>query len=149
VGDEAKKAAALKPGQAWCGEPALCTEEEAGDEISRQLASRWGDVYVNAFGTAHRAHAGTAGRVLPEGQTVLRMQAGSTAARCSAMLNVSDRHRGRQQGEQQDRGAGEPADKCDEVIIGGMANTFVKAQGGAVGASLVEDVLPWTPHAPS
>ena len=31
-------------------------------------------------------------------------------------------------------------DKCDEVIIGGgMAFTFIKAQGGKVGASLVED----------
>lgn len=150
VGDDAKqKAAALKPGEVLLLENLRYhPEEEAGDEaFSKQLASL-GDVYVNdAFGTAHRAHASTAvmakffpkdklfgyvmqaeidsvGKVLGNPQRPLTAIVGGS--KVSSKIEVLENL----------------LDKCDEVIIGGgMANTFVKAQGGSVGNSLVEDDL--------
>lgn len=150
VGDDARaKAAALRPGQVLLLENLRYhNEEEAGDEaFSKQLAAL-GDVYVNdAFGTAHRAHASTAvmakffpkdklfgyvmqaeidsvGRVLGNPQRPLTAIVGGS--KVSSKIEVLENL----------------LDKCDEVIIGGgMANTFIKAQGGSVGASLVEDDL--------
>jgi phosphoglycerate kinase len=148
VGADAKhKAGALKAGEVLVLENLRYhDEEEAGDEnFSKQLASL-GDVYVNdAFGTAHRAHASTAvmakffpkdklfgyvmqaeidsvGRVLGNPQRPLTAIVGGS--KVSSKIEVLENL----------------LDKCDEVIIGGgMANTFVKAMGGTVGASLVED----------
>jgi phosphoglycerate kinase len=148
VGEEAKKkAAAMKPGEVLVLENLRYhAEEEAGDEgFSKQLAAL-GDVYVNdAFGTAHRAHASTAvmakffpkdklfgyvmqaeidsvGKVLGDPQRPLTAIVGGS--KVSSKIEVLENL----------------LDKCDEVIIGGgMANTFVKALGGSVGASLVED----------
>ena len=49
------------------------------------------------------------------------------------------RHSGRGQGQRQDRCHPEPAGKVDVLIIGGgMAYTFLKAQGQEVGKSLLE-----------
>ena len=148
VGDDAgKKAAALKPGEVLVLENLRYhPEEEAGDEdFSKQLAAL-GDVYVNdAFGTAHRAHASTTivakffpgdklfgylieselksvSRVLEQPQRPLCAIVGG--AKVSSKIEVLENLLG----------------KCDEVIIGGgMAFTFIKAQGGQVGTSLVED----------
>ncbi len=148
VGEDARsKAAALKPGEVLLLENLrFHKEEEAGDEgFARQLAAL-GDVYVNdAFGTAHRAHASTAvmagcfpgarlfgyvmqaeidsvGRVLGSPQRPLTAIVGGS--KVSSKIEVLENL----------------LDKCDVVIIGGgMANTFIKANGGAVGASLVED----------
>ena len=150
VGDDAKKkAAALKPGEVLVLENLRYhPEEEAGDEgFAKQLALL-GDVYVNdAFGTAHRAHASTAviakffpqdklfgyvmqaeidsvGKVLGDPQRPLTAIIGGS--KVSSKIEVLENL----------------LDKCDEVIIGGgMANTFVKAQGGSVGTSLVEEDL--------
>ncbi len=156
VGGDAKaKAAALKPGEVLLLENLRYhPEEEAGDEnFSKQLASL-GDVYVNdAFGTAHRAHASTTivAKFFPDAKLFgYVMQAeidsvgkvlsdpGSEAgvgpqrplcaivggAKVSSKIEVLENLLG----------------KCDEVIIGGgMAFTFIKAQGGQVGTSLVED----------
>jgi phosphoglycerate kinase len=150
VGDDARtKAAALRPGEVLVLENLRYhSEEEAGDEaFSKQLAEL-GDVYVNdAFGTAHRAHASTAviakffpkdklfgyvmqaeidsvGKVLGNPQRPLTAIVGGS--KVSSKIEVLENL----------------LDKCDEVIIGGgMANTFVKAQGGSIGASLVEDDL--------
>ena len=150
VGDDAKeKAAALKSGEVLVLENLRYhPEEEAGDEAFSQKLSALGDVYVNdAFGTAHRAHASTAviakffpkdklfgyvmqaeidsvGKVLGNPQRPLTAIVGGS--KVSSKIEVLENL----------------LDKCDEVIIGGgMANTFVKAQGGSVGASLVEDDL--------
>jgi phosphoglycerate kinase len=145
VGPDARaKAAALKPGEVLVLENLrFHPEEEAGDEqFSRQL-SELGDVYVNdAFGTAHRAHASTTivarffpndklfghlmqaeidsvGKVLEEPQRPMTAIVGGSkvSSKIGVLRNLLD--------------------KCDELIIGGgMANTFVKAQGGHTGASL-------------
>ncbi|MBL7985327.1 MAG: phosphoglycerate kinase, partial [Flavobacteriales bacterium] len=148
VGADAKaKAAALKPGEVLVLENLrFHPEEEAGDEAFSAALSALGDVYVNdAFGTAHRAHASTTivanhfpkaklfgylmqaeidsvGKVLHEPQRPLTAIVGGS--KVSSKLAVLENLLG----------------KCDEVIIGGgMAFTFIKAQGGQVGKSLVED----------
>ena len=150
VGADAKKrSAGLKPGEVLLLENLrFHPEEEAGDEeFSRQLAAL-GDVYVNdAFGTAHRAHASTTviakffpsarlfgylmqaeidsiGKVLSDPQRPFTAIIGGS--KVSSKLEVLE----------------SLLDKCDEVIIGGgMANTFIKAEGGSVGSSLVEEDL--------
>ena len=148
VGDDAKaKAAGLKKGEVLLLENLrFHAEEEAGDEeFSKKLASL-GDVYVNdAFGTAHRAHASTTivakffpqarlfgylidgelksiGRVLEHPEKPLMAIVGG--AKVSSKIEVLENLLG----------------KCDHVIIGGgMAFTFLKAQGGQIGSSLVEE----------
>jgi phosphoglycerate kinase len=119
-------------------------EEEANDpEYAKALASL-AEVYVNdAFGTAHRAHASTAGmaRYLPavagfvmEKEIDYLSRAVHDPARpyvaiiggakISTKMAVLDHL----------------LDKVDKVLIGGgMANTFLKAEGFDVGESLVED----------
>jgi len=148
VGPDAKaKAAALKPGEVLMLENLrFHPEEEAGDEAFSKTLSELGDVYVNdAFGTAHRAHASTTivakffpkdklfgylmqgeidsvGKVLNDPQRPLVAVVGGS--KVSSKLAVLENLIG----------------KCDEVIIGGgMAFTFIKAEGGQVGKSLVED----------
>ncbi|MBP7515741.1 MAG: phosphoglycerate kinase, partial [Flavobacteriales bacterium] len=148
VGPDAKaKAAALKPGEVLMLENLrFHPEEEAGDEAFSKTLSQLGDVYVNdAFGTAHRAHASTTivanffpkdklfgylmqgeidsvGKVLGDPQRPLVAVVGGS--KVSSKLAVLENLIG----------------KCDEVIIGGgMAFTFIKAEGGQVGKSLVED----------
>jgi phosphoglycerate kinase len=118
--------------------------EEANDpELAKKLAA-FGDVYVNdAFGTAHRAHASTAGvaAYLPAvagflmekeidylGRVVSNPERPVAAviggAKISSKIGVL-RHL---------------LPKVDVLVIGGgMASTFLKAQGVDVGASLVED----------
>ena len=119
--------------------------EEANDEaFSRALAS-YADVYVNdAFGTAHRAHASTAGitkfvaakgmGLLMErevkflGQLLGEVERPFVAiiggAKVSDKIGVLDNL----------------AARVDQIMIGGaMANTFLKAKGGQLGRSLVED----------
>ncbi len=150
VGPDAKaKAAALKPGEVLLLENLrFHPEEEAGDEAFSKTLSQLGDVYVNdAFGTAHRAHASTTivakffptdklfghlmqaeidsvGKVLGHPQRPMTAIVGGS--KVSSKIDVLQNLIG----------------TCDELIIGGgMANTFVKAQGGQTGASLVEDDL--------
>ena len=150
VGPDARaKAAALKPGEVLLLENLrFHPEEEAGDVAFSKALAALGDVYVNdAFGTAHRAHASTTvvagsfpqdklfgllmqaeidsvGRVLDGPQRPMTAIVGGS--KVSSKIDVLRNLIGR----------------CDELIIGGgMANTFVKAQGGQTGASLVEDDL--------
>ncbi len=120
-------------------------EEEANDEkFSKQLAEL-ADFYVNdAFGTAHRAHASTVGitKFVKKSAAGLLMQKeldylGKALSRPQrpfvAILGgakVSDKI-----GVIQNL-----LDKVDTLIVGGgMAYTFLKAQGEPVGKSLVEE----------
>lgn len=148
IGDDARtKAAALKPGEVLLLENLrFHPEEEKGDEAFSKALAALGDVYVNdAFGTAHRAHASTTivakffpedklfgyliaaeldslGKVLGQPRKPLCAIVGG--AKVSSKIEVLQNLLA----------------KCDEVIIGGgMAFTFIKAQGGQVGGSLVED----------
>ena len=119
--------------------------EEANDEqLSKQLAS-YADTYVNdAFGTAHRAHASTAGMVP------------YVAERAAGLLMMKELDfLGRLLGEVERPfltivGGAKVSDKIavlenllprvDGFVIGGaMANTFLKARGGVLGKSRVED----------
>jgi len=150
IGPDAKaKSALLKPGQVLVLENLrFHPEEEAGDEGFAKSLAYLGDVYVNdAFGTAHRAHASTTmvakffpkdklfghllqaeidnvSKVLGDPQRPLIAIIGGS--KVSSKIDVLENLLG----------------KCDEVIIGGgMANTFINAQGGNTGASLVEEDL--------
>jgi phosphoglycerate kinase len=120
-------------------------EEEANDEaFSKQLASL-ADFYVNdAFGTAHRAHASTvgitkfvqksaAGLLMEKELTYLGKALQNPERTFVAILGgakVSDKIPVIQN----------LLDKVDAIIIGGgMAYTFLKAQGKEIGKSLVEE----------
>jgi phosphoglycerate kinase len=120
--------------------------EEKGDpEFAREL-STLGDVYVNdAFGTAHREHASTAviARYFPNDKMMgYVMQAELENAR--RVLDNAERPYTAIMG-----GAKisdkiliieKLLDRVDNLLIGGgMAYTFVKADGGNIGSSLVEE----------
>ncbi|HLS88986.1 MAG TPA: phosphoglycerate kinase [Sphingobacteriaceae bacterium] len=117
-------------------------EEEGSPELAQELAAL-GSLYVNdAFGTAHRAHASTAvvARFLPA-------VAGLLMARELEVLDrlLSDPQRpfwaiigGAKVGDK--LGVLQAlVQVCDGIAVGGgMANTFLAAQGGSMGDSLVE-----------
>lgn len=138
---------ALRPGEILLLENLrFYAEEEAGDVAFAEKLAAHGDVYVNdAFGTAHRAHASTAviaqffplnkcfgnllaseivnvNKVLNNGESPITAIIGG--AKVSSKITVIENI----------------LDKIDHLIIGGgMAFTFIKAQGGSIGDSLVED----------
>lgn len=118
-------------------------EEKNDDELSKRLAS-FGEIFVNdAFGTAHRAHSSTVGvtKYLPSVAGFLiekeldALDRGINApkrplvaiiggAKVSSKIGVLTKL----------------MEKVDTILIGGaMTYTFIKAQGGNVGKSLVED----------
>ncbi len=124
------------------------TEETKGDKGFSEKLSELGDVYVNdAFGTAHRAHASTAIIVefFPEDKlfgyimdneirnidkVLIDTQRPFTAilggAKVSGKIEIIRNL----------------IDKVDNLIIGGgMMFTFIKAMGGKVGNSLIEEDL--------
>lgn len=145
IGEDAKaKAAALKEGQVMMLENARFHKEEEKNDpaFAKELASL-AEIYVNdAFGTAHRAHATTAGiadylpavsgyliqkeisimgKALanPERPFVAILGGAKVADKLNVISNLLE--------------------KCDTLIIGGgMAYTFLKAQGKEVGKSLVD-----------
>jgi phosphoglycerate kinase len=121
-------------------------EEEKGDYGFAEQLAKNGDIYVNdAFGTAHRAHASTTiiakffqdrkcfgyllaseienvNKVLRDSEPPVTAIIGG--AKVSSKITIIENI----------------LDKVDHLIIGGgMAFTFVKAQGGSIGNSLVED----------
>lgn len=119
--------------------------EEANDpEFARQLADLC-DVYVNdAFGTAHRAHASTTGMVAYAGRAVT----GLLMERELKYLSMAVGHP--QHPYVAILGGAKISGKidvitnllriADRLLIGGaMTYTFLKAQGIAIGDSLVED----------
>lgn len=148
VGELAEKAASeLKAGEILLLENLrFHAEEEAGDVEFAKKLSNLADIYVNdAFGTAHRKHASTAviadffpekkcfgllmakeleaiDKVLHSGEKPVTAILGGSkvSTKITIIENIL------------------PA--VDNLIIGGgMAFTFIKAQGGSIGNSLVED----------
>ena len=148
VGEKAEQAAAeLQAGEILLLENLrFHKEEEKGDEAFAEKLSKLGDAYVNdAFGTAHRAHASTAviaqffpstkffgllmekeliaiDRVLKSGERPVTAILGGSkvSTKITIIENIL------------------PA--VDNLIIGGgMSFTFIKALGGKIGKSIVED----------
>jgi len=146
VGDGARKVVSdLRDGQiAMLENLRFHPGEEANDEqFARTLAS-YCDVYVNdAFGTAHRAHASTAGMV----KFVAEKGAGFVMAReidfLSRLLGDIDRPYVAVVGGAKVSDKIEVLDalleRVNAIVIGGaMANTFLEAQGKQLGKSKVE-----------
>jgi len=123
-------------------------EEEKGDEVFAGKLARLGDVYVNdAFGTAHRAHASTAviAKFFPESK-MFGYVMGNELAALKKVLDEPVRPFTAILGGAKVSGKIEIIQnllpKVDHLIIGGgMMFTFIKAQGGQVGSSLVEEDL--------
>ena len=147
VGENAKKAVAdMKDGDVVLLENTRCRKEETKNiaEFSKELASL-ADVFVNdAFGTAHRAHCSTVGVTeyldtavcgyliqkelkflgnaveTPERPFVAILGGAKVSDKIAVINNLLD--------------------KVNTIIIGGgMAYTFLKAQGYEIGTSLVEE----------
>lgn len=145
VGEDAKKLAAeVKPGEVVLLENVRFEKGETKNDAALAKAmADMADIYVNdAFGTAHRAHASTAGIAdylpavcgfLIKKEISIMGKALSDPARPFVAIlggaKVSDKI-----------GVIENLiDKCDTIIIGGgMAYTFSAAQGGKIGGSLLE-----------
>ena len=148
VGEEAKHAVEkMKAGEILLLENLrFYKEEEGGDEFFAGQLAELGDVYVNdAFGTAHRAHASTAviAKFFPtdkyfgylmedEVKSIDRVLNGNASpvtaiiggSKVSSKIAILENL----------------MNAVDNIIIGGgMAFTFIKAQQGKVGSSLVED----------
>lgn len=146
VGESAKGlAAALKSGEVMLLENVRFEkgEEKNDPELAKQMASM-AEIYVNdAFGTAHRAHASTAGIadylpavcgfLINKEISVMGKALADPARPFVAILGgakVSDKI----------GVINNLIEKCDTIIIGGgMAYTFVKAAGGDIGTSLCEE----------
>ncbi|NCG04247.1 MAG: phosphoglycerate kinase [Bacteroidetes bacterium] len=148
VGEKAEaQALALQPGEVLLLENLRFHDEETkGDEAFSAALAKLGTVYVNdAFGTAHRAHASTTivaqffaekkcfghllaaeieaiDKVMTSGEKpVLAILGG---AKVSSKITIIENI----------------LSKVDHLIIGGgMAFTFIKAQGGSIGKSICED----------
>jgi phosphoglycerate kinase len=146
IGAEAKQAIAALPegGVALLENVRFYAEEEANDPAFAQKLAELADLYVNdAFGTAHRAHASTegvtkflkpavAGYLLqkeleimgkalsnPERPFVAILGGAKVADKLGVIKNLLE--------------------KVDTLIIGGgMAYTFLKAQGYEIGKSLLD-----------
>ena len=149
IGESAVSAAkALKPGEVLLLENLrFYKEEEKGNEEFAKKLSQLGDVYINdAFGTAHRAHASTAviakffssdrrmfGYVMEneiESAEKVLHNADTPFTAIIGGAKVSDKILILET----------LLDKATDIIIGGgMAYTFLKAQGGHIGTSLCED----------
>ena len=147
VGENVKSAVeAMKDGDIILLENTRYREEETknGEAFSKELASVC-EIFVNdAFGTAHRAHCSNVGVTKfvdtsavgylmqkeidflgnavnnPQRPFVAILGGAKVADKLNVISNLLE--------------------KCDTLIIGGgMANTFLKAKGYEVGASLVDD----------
>lgn len=146
IGEDAKaKAAALKDGEVLMLENVRFHKEETKNDpaFAKELANM-AEIYVNdAFGTAHRAHASTAGladylpavcgyliqkeikfmgKALsnPERPFVAILGGAKVSDKIAVIENLID--------------------KVDSLIVGGgMAYTFFKAKGSSIGTSICED----------
>ncbi len=148
IGDDAKSICqSMKPGEITLLENVrFYSEETKGNKDFAKSLSQLGDCYVNdAFGTAHRAHSSTTviaeffpndkmfgllmngeinslEKVLNSDKKPLTAIIGG--AKVSSKIPIIENL----------------LNKVDHLIIGGgMAYTFIKANGGKIGSSLVED----------
>jgi phosphoglycerate kinase len=157
IGEIAEKAVtAMKPGDILCLENTrFHSEEEKNDpEFARKLA-RLGDIFVDdAFSVAHRAHASNTGIVTQSirvGTPMPAFAGRSLQAELEVLGNLFEKPQrplaaivgGAKISTKLDL-LGNLIDKVDILIIGGgMANTFLAAQGKGMGKSLCEaDLLP-------
>lgn len=121
-------------------------EEKNDPAFARQLAA-WGEVYVNdAFGTAHRAHASTEGVTKFISTCVAGYLMKKELDYLGGLLTNPKRPFVAVLGGAKVSGKLEVIthlmDKLDSFLIGGgMAFTFIKAQGTEIGKSLVENDL--------
>ncbi|MCE6990207.1 phosphoglycerate kinase [Dyadobacter sp. CY323] len=138
-------AEALNPGEVLLLENLrFYKEEEKGNEEFAEKLSKLGDVWVmDAFGTAHRAHASTAviGKFFADKVCGYVMQAELDNA--ERLLEHSERPftaiMGGAKISDKILIIERLIDKVDNLIIGGgMSYTFSKAQGGSIGQSLLE-----------
>ena len=149
IGEEAiQKAKALKPGEVLLLENLrFYKEEEKGDEGFAEKLSQLADVYVNdAFGTAHRAHASTAviAKFFSSENKMFGLLMEGEVSSAEKVLHSAEKP------FTAIIGGAKVSDKiliienllerANNIIIGGgMAYTFLKAMGGEVGTSLVEE----------
>ncbi|HZE98241.1 MAG TPA: phosphoglycerate kinase [Planctomycetota bacterium] len=118
-------------------------EEKNDDALAKKLAS-YGDVYVNdAFGTAHRAHASTAGVTKHFKQSASGFLIEKEIQYLGKVLTNPDKPfiaiMGGSKVSDKILILEQLAKKVDAIIVGGgMAYTLLKAQGKAVGNSKVE-----------
>ncbi len=146
--DAIQKASALKSGEVLLLENLrFYKEEEKGDKNFAEKLSKLGDVYINdAFGTAHRAHASTAviADFFPTGKKMFGLLMESEVASAETVLHSKEKP------FTAIIGGAKVSDKIliienlldratDIIIGGGMAYTFMKAQGGSIGNSLCEE----------
>ncbi len=122
-------------------------EEEKGDEKFAEKLSKLGDVWVNdAFGTAHRAHASTAviAKYFPIEKRMFGLLMEGEVISAEKVLHKAEKP------FVAIIGGAKVSDKIliienlletatDIIIGGGMAYTFMKAQGGKIGNSLCEE----------
>ena len=148
IGSVAKEASsALNPGGVLLLENLrFHKEEERGDVAFAKQLSELGTFYVNdAFGTAHRAHASTAviAQFFPNNKCFGYVMSGEIAS-VNKVLNSAEKPftaiMGGAKVSDKILILEQLINKADNIIIGGgMAFTFVKAQGGKIGKSLVEE----------
>ncbi len=141
-----EKVEKLQPGEVLLLENLRYYDEETGgDSAFAKALSRYGDVYINdAFGTAHRAHASTAviAQFFEEKCYGLLME--KEIENLNKVLETPDRPLvailGGAKVSSKITVIEHILEKVDDLIIaGGMAYTFIKAQGGEIGDSLVEE----------
>lgn len=147
IGEDAvKKASSLKSGEVLLLENLrFYKEEEKGDAGFAEKLSKLGDIYVNdAFGTAHRAHASTSiiANYFPDNKVVGYLMA-AELDNAKKVLEHADKPftaiMGGAKVSDKLQLIESLLNKVDNLIIGGgMAYTFIKAQGGKIGNSLVE-----------
>ncbi|SIO36432.1 phosphoglycerate kinase [Chitinophaga niabensis] len=149
IGETAEKAALnLQMGEVLLLENLrFYKEEEKGDRAFAEKLSKLGDVYVNdAFGTAHRAHASTAiiADFYPADKKMFGLLMEAETISAEKVLHSAEKP------FTAILGGAKVSDKiliienlmnkANNIIIGGgMAYTFLKAQGKEIGNSLVEN----------
>ncbi|RZT92305.1 phosphoglycerate kinase [Ancylomarina subtilis] len=148
IGESARTMAAeLKPGEVLLLENLrYYDEEKKGDEAFAKKLADLADLWINdAFGTAHRAHASTAviAKFFPEAKMFGYVMEGELAS-VDKVLKDTKRPLTAIMGGAKVSSKIEIIQtlmsQVDNLIIGGgMTYTFVKAIGGTIGDSLVED----------
>lgn len=149
VGEDAvQKAKGLKPGEVLLLENLrFHNEEEKGDEAFAEKLAKLGDVYVNdAFGTAHRAHASTTvvANFFPGDKKMFGLLMEREVENAEKILHHSEKPflaiLGGAKVSDKIPIIENLLDKATDIIIGGgMAYTFMKAEGGKIGSSLCEE----------